>query len=200
MNLMNEKQTIAGLDQLLDLIDQTTAGKKDISLDHIMTAIGNRSFGPLLLLAGLIVIVPILGDIPGVPSTVALIIILIAGQLIIGRDRFWLPEWLLSRSVKHDQLCRILRSLRPAARFLDRWTRPRWVFLTKGGRTYLVALACMVIALAMPPMELIPFSANGAGIALIAFGLALITHDGLLAVLALAITLGTFTLIFYNLF
>jgi hypothetical protein len=49
-------------------------------------------------------------------------------------------------------------------------------------------------------MELIPFSANGAGIALIAFGLALITHDGLLAVLALAITLGTFTLIFYNLF
>jgi hypothetical protein len=197
---MDEKQTIAGLDQLLDLIDQTAAGKKDISLDHIMTTIGNRSFGPLLLLAGLIVIVPILGDIPGLPSTVALIIILIAGQLIIGRDRFWLPEWLLSRSVKHDQLCRILRSLRPAARFLDRWTRPRWVFLTKGGRTYLVALACMVIALAMPPMELIPFSANGAGIALIAFGLALITHDGLLAVLALAITLGTFTLIFYNLF
>jgi hypothetical protein len=197
---MDEKQTIAGLDQLLDLIDQTAAGKKDISLDHIMTTIGNRSFGPLLLLAGLIVIVPILGDIPGLPSTVALIIILIAGQLIIGRDHFWLPEWLLSRSVKHDQLCRILRSLRPAARFLDRWTRPRWVFLTKGGRTYLVALACMVIALAMPPMELIPFSANGAGIALIAFGLALITHDGLLAVLALAITLGTFTLIFYNLF
>jgi len=175
---MDEKQTIAGLDQLLDLIDQTAAGKKDISLDHIMTTIGNRSFGPLLLLAGLIVIVPILGDIPGLPSTVALIIILIAGQLIIGRDHFWLPEWLLSRSVKHDQLCRILRSLRPAARFLDRWTRPRWVFLTKGGRTYLV----------------------GAGIALIAFGLALITHDGLLAVLALAITLGTFTLIFYNLF
>jgi hypothetical protein len=197
---MDETRTIEGLEQLLDLIDQTAAEKKNISLESIMKAIGNRSFGPLLLLAGLIVIVPILGDIPGVPTAIALLIILIAGQLIVGRDHFWLPAWLLSRSVQHDQLCRILRWLRPAARFLDRWTRPRWVFITQGGGTYIVALTCMTIALAMPPMELIPFSANGAGIALIAFGLALITDDGLAAVLALTITLGTFTLVFYNLF
>lgn len=197
---MNEKQSITGLEQLLDLIDQTAAEKKDISLDHIMKAIGNRSFGPLLLLAGLIVIVPIIGDIPGVPTAMAILIILIAGQLIIRRDHFWLPGWLLSRSVKHDQLCRILGFLRPSARFLDHWIRPRWVFLTKGGGTYIVALTCIAIALAMPPMEVVPFSANGAGIALVAFGLALITNDGLVALLALTITLGTFIFVFYHLF
>lgn len=196
---MDDKQTISELEQLLDLIERTAAEKENISLDHIMKAIGNRSFGPLLLLTGLIVIVPILGDIPGVPTAMALLIILISGQLIVGREYFWLPGWLLNRSVKHDQLCRILRWLRPGTRFLDRWTRPRWEFLTKGGGVYIAALTCMAVALAMPPMELIPFSANGAGIALIAFGLALITRDGLLAILALAVTLGTFTLIFYNL-
>lgn len=37
-------------------------------------------------------------------------------------------------------------------------------------------------------MELIPFSAHGAGIVRTAFGLSLIAHDGLLALLAFAAT------------
>jgi hypothetical protein len=37
----------------------------------------------------------------------------------------------------------------------------------------------------MPVMEVIPFSASGAGAALTAFGLALIAHDGLTALFAL---------------
>ena len=44
------------------------------------------------------------------------------------------------------------------------------------------------MALAMPVMEAIPFSANLAGIALTAFGLAVIAHDGLLALIAFAAT------------
>ena len=39
----------------------------------------------------------------------------------------------------------------------------------------------MVVALAMLGMEVVPFSANLAGIALTAFGLAVVAHDGLLA-------------------
>jgi hypothetical protein len=37
-------------------------------------------------------------------------------------------------------------------------------------------------------MEFVPFSANIAGAALTAFGLALIAHDGLLALLAFVLT------------
>ena len=40
----------------------------------------------------------------------------------------------------------------------------------------------------MPVMEVVPFSANLAGIALTAFGLAVIAHDGLLALVAFAAT------------
>jgi hypothetical protein len=50
--------------------------------------------------------------------------------------------------------------------------------LTRDAGTYVIAIACLAIAAAMPPMEVVPFSANGAGAALTAFGLALIAHDG----------------------
>jgi len=38
------------------------------------------------------------------------------------------------------------------------------------------------------PMELIPFSVHIAGVALTAFGLALIAHDGAVAILAMIFT------------
>ncbi|MDV6317708.1 exopolysaccharide biosynthesis protein [Chromohalobacter sp. HP20-39] len=57
--------------------------------------------------------------------------------------------------------------------------------------TCLVALFCFLIALAMPLMEVVPFSANGAGLALMMFGLSLMANDGLWALLALILTGGT---------
>ncbi|MEC7815327.1 MAG: exopolysaccharide biosynthesis protein, partial [Pseudomonadota bacterium] len=48
-------------------------------------------------------------------------------------------------------------------------------------------------------MEFIPFSANGAGLALMAFGLAIVARDGLLALLALAFTGGTGWFVLTNL-
>ena len=66
--------------------------------------------------------------------------------------------------------------------------RPRLTFLTSAAATRVVAAFCVLIALGMPPMEMIPFSANLAGAALAAFGLALIARDGLLALIAFAFT------------
>lgn len=57
---------------------------------------------------------------------------------------------------------------------------------------------CVLIAVAMPPMELVPFTATGAGAALTAFGLSLIAHDGLVALLAFAFTATTLALVMYR--
>ena len=43
------------------------------------------------------------------------------------------------------------------------------------------AVGCVLTAAATPLMELVPFSANVAGIAVTSFGLALIAADGLMA-------------------
>lgn len=51
-----------------------------------------------------------------------------------------------------------------------------------------IAAACLIIGLALPPMDFVPFSATGGGAALTAFGLSVIAHDGVLALLAFAVT------------
>lgn len=88
--------------------------------------------------------------------------------------------------------------MRPVAEFMDRWSRPRLKVLTRETGTYMIALVCTVILLTMPAMELIPFSANAAGLALTAFGLSLIARDGLMALVALIISVITFVLVIYN--
>jgi hypothetical protein len=61
------------------------------------------------------------------------------------------------------------------------------------------AFICLLVALAMPPMEFIPFSANGAGLALTLFGLGLVARDGLMLALGFLLTGVTFTVVVMNL-
>lgn len=161
-----------------------------VTLDEIMEAVGRRSFGPLLLLAGLVVLAPLVGDIPTVPTIMALLVLLVAVQLLLRRDEFWLPGWLLRRSVERKKIRKAVGWLRRPAGWVDRVLSPRLKALTGDAGAVAVALACILIALAMPPMEFIPFSANIAGAALAAFGLSLITRDGLLALVAFLFTFG----------
>jgi len=182
------------LTQLLDHIAKTARRRKRVSLDLVVRAVGRRSFAPLLLLVGIILFSPLSG-IPGVPTIMAVLVLLTALQLLLGRSHFWVPQWVLRRSISKDKLSRALDWLRKPARFIDRWLQPRLVFLVGRAGTYVIAILCAVIALALPVMEIVPFSATIAGMALAAFGLALVAHDGALALFAFAVTAFVFGLI-----
>lgn len=186
------------LEELLDAIHEAEAEGGTVSLAAILDSIGHRSFGPLLLLAGLITVAPLVGDVPGVPTLMAILVLLTAGQLILRRDHIWLPGWLLDRKVRKDRIEKAVDRLRRPARFIDRGTRPRLTRLVRGPGAYAVAVACVLIALAMPPMELVPFSANLAGAALTAFGLALVSRDGVLALIGFALTSGGLGVVLYH--
>lgn len=190
---------LTSLEQLLDCIGKANTSRGQVSLGAIMEAVGSRSFGPVLLVAGLIILAPFIGGIPGVPTTMATLVLLSAGQLLFRREQFWLPRWLLKRSVARDKLCRGLKWLRRPAQFLDRLTRPRLSVFTQGAGIYVIAIACIAIAAVTPVMEFVPFSANGAGAALTAFGLALLARDGFLALLALLVTASMFGIVVYSL-
>lgn len=186
-----EEDVPENLGALLDRIDEA-AGRGRISLGEILDAVGRRSFGPILLLAGLVTLAPIIGDIPGVPTIMGFLVLLTAGQMLCGRRSFWLPEILLNRNVAGDSVRRAVAWLRRPARWLDRIIRPRLRPFVRGPAVHGVAVVCIAIALAMPPMELVPFSANGAGLALTVFGMALIGGDGLLVLVAGVVTIATF--------
>lgn len=187
---MSANGELRDLEDLLDRIEQAIDGNR-VSLDEIMDVIGHRSFGPVLLLAGLVMLAPIIGDIPGVPTLMAIVVIMTAGQVLFFREHLWLPHWILERSVERDKLCKVLDWTRKPARWIDKVLRPRLTILTRRTGLYLVALVSVAVCAVVPAMEFIPFSANLAGLVLTAFGLALIAHDGLVAAVAFALTGGT---------
>lgn len=184
---MNEARTeLNGLVPLLDRLRDVTEESETLSVEDVLDAVGRRSFGPLLLLAGLIAVSPLIGDIPGVPTLIGVFVVLVAGQLLVGRKHFWLPRWLVRRSIAPGKLRKAAELLRRPARFVDRLLKVRITVLTEGAGVRVIALACTLIGAAMPVMEVVPFSATAGGLALTAFGLALVARDGLLAALALA--------------
>jgi hypothetical protein len=192
---MSKKPT--NLEQLLQQISKAESNHGYVTLGMIVEAVGSRSFGPLLLLVGVLLTSPLSG-IPGMPTTMAALLLLIALQLLFGRKHFWLPQKILKQSVKRKKLNKVIQWFKPSARFIDRWLQPRLTVLVDRFGTYTVAIICLVIAACLPVMELVLFSATGAGIIITAFGLSLVANDGLLALLAFTLTAIIFGLVIYN--
>ncbi len=190
---------ITSIGELLDALDKLVEAEKDISLRRVLEEVGHRSFGPLLLLAGLVMSAPGLGDIPGVPTATGIFVLLVAGQMLLKRNHVWLPNWLLERTVSDERLAKAVSWLRTPARYLDYAVKKRVVAITNGAGAYAIALTCVAIALTTPSMEVVLFSANIAGVAIAAFGLALIAHDGLVALLAFLLTAAMAALVAYAL-
>jgi hypothetical protein len=196
---MSDAPDIRNLGHLIEHIHHATRDSQRVTLRTITEELGSRSFGPLLLLAGLVTLAPVIGDIPGVPTLMAIVVLLVAGQVLIGRRYLWLPRWLLDRSMARENVDKTLSWIRRPASWVDRLLRPRLVAFVEGPGVYGIAVLCVVIAAATPPMELVPFTANGAGIALTAFGLALIATDGLIALVAFVFTAATLGAVVYGL-
>jgi hypothetical protein len=187
------------LNGMLELVGTAAEGGEQVSVEDIVEAMGSRSFGPMLLLAGLITLAPIIGDVPGMPTLMGTIVLLTTAQLLWGREHIWLPRWMLNRSVKSKKVHKALGWLERPAGYIDGLLRPRLALFVKGAGIYAIALVSAAIALMTPGMEVIPFSANLAGLVWAAFGLALIARDGLLAILAMASALGGAGVIVSNL-
>lgn len=193
---MGQSREPHNLEELIDHIEAIDPPSGRIRFDDVLDATGHRSFGPLLLIAGLITLIPVISGIPGVPTLMALFTLLVCGQLLLGRRTFWLPRWLRERNLDDSNVHKGLRWMRRPARVIDKFLHHRLAVMTgKAGRR-LTAVACVLIALVMPPMEFIPFSASLAGAALSLFGLSLMARDGLLALLGFMLTLAALLLVF----
>ncbi|PRY64245.1 hypothetical protein B0H98_106157 [Vreelandella songnenensis] len=192
---MSESSETTNLTELIQAMEQMEHDAPKVSVEDIVNAVGRRSFGPLLLIAGLITLAPVIGDIPGMPTLMAALVLLVSTQLLAGRKTFWLPRWLLNRSVSRKGFDKAIRAMKKPARWVDGLlgTRFKWMSGYVGIRA--TALACLLVALAMPPMEFVPFTANGAGLALTLFGLGLVARDGLVLSLGFLITIATFVAI-----
>lgn len=164
------------------------------TVGDIIYVVGDRSFAPLLMLVGMLLVSPLSG-VPAFPSMIAVILLLVTLQMLFGRKKFWLPAKLLQVRVSCEKLNIALKWLLPSARFFDRITMPRLTLLVRGPSVYVIAAICLSIVCLLPLMELILFSSSVIGAVLMIFGVALVSRDGLLALLGYGATAIAYWLI-----
>jgi hypothetical protein len=178
------------LEDVIDCILKATPDQGRLSVADLMTAIGERSFGPLILVPSLIALSPV-GAIPGLPAITSVIIMIFAVQMLLGHTHVWLPQWLKARTMDGAKLEKGLTAFRPVARFVDHLLRPRLTVLTQGPFYYVIAVMILAVAVITPVLEIIPLGGIPPNAALVAFALAITAKDGLWALLAMGFTIAT---------
>ena len=168
---------------ILDRLESTAKQSGHISGQDIIETFGSRSYGPFLILPPLLEISPI-GGLPGVATAMAFVVVLIAGQLLLGRTHCWLPSVITRRTVSSSALKKAASRTRPIATWLDCHFHGRLEVLTRGPFVRIAAIACIALALTIPFLELVPFASTAPMAAIALFGLALLVHDGALMIAA----------------
>ena len=168
------------------IIDRLTeiGDKNDkVSIGDIVGAFGSRSYGPVFLVPALIGVSPV-GGIPGVPTFLAATLLLIAVQLVFGKDHLWLPGVLKNRSVEGEKLANAAEDMEGVARRMDKIFHGRLEMFTGPTAARVAAGVIALLCLAVPPLELLPFAVALPMAVIAAFGIALIVRDGLLMLVA----------------
>lgn len=189
MEASAQQSDIHSASDILDRLGDLAKKEDKVPIGDVVEAMGARSFGPFIMLPALIEISP-LGAVPGVPTFLALVIALTAAQLLLGRNHLWLPGLVEKRSARSEKVLKAVDRLRPIAKWMDRWFHGRMKRFA-GGPFPRIAAACVImLALTVPPLEFIPFASTAPMAAIAAFGLALIVRDGLLMLIAGALTVA----------
>jgi len=174
---------VNSLEALLDDLGESGHGD-GLSLDEILARFQHRSLGVLIALFGLIVVLPLIGDIPGMALLCATLTLVAIGQSVAGRGELWVPRAVGRRRIERRRLERGIEAARPWIRRIDRLLEPRLQPLVAGRPARWVAtLAAALLALALYPLAFVPFGANAPGAGLLLLGLGLMVGDGLLVAL-----------------
>ena len=154
------------------------AGGETVTLDWILAQLRERAFGLFLLVLALPCCIPFLY---GIPQIVALPLLFVSGQVVIGRRLPWLPARLGARTVTTEGLSSLAQRSEPWLLRIEAVSRPRLVALTHRPLDQLVGLALVLfsasILVPLPGTNTVP------GIAVVIVAMGLLQRDGLLVIL-----------------
>ena len=149
-----------------------------VTLDWILAQLHERAFGLFLLVLALPCCIPFLY---GVPQIVALPLMFISVQILLGRATPWLPQKLGARQVPRSSLSGLADRAGPWLRRIEAVSRPRLAALTRRPLDQLVGLALVVfsasILVPLPGTNTVP------GIAVVIVAMGLLQRDGILVIL-----------------
>lgn len=155
-----------------------------LTLGNLLDAFGTKGFGPLITVFALVAAIPPIGGIPGLPTIMGVLIFLMAGQLLAQREHPWVPDWLEKKGIDRKNVEKAQEKSARLFEKIDRLIGPRLEWATgKAGQTS-AALACLILAVMMPPLELVPFAVAIPASVVALFGIAITARDGLLMLIA----------------
>jgi hypothetical protein len=164
----SDKTLIESVEPLLRGSDPT------LTLGAIVKQIeGDDGPGLVLFVLTLPVLLPLP---PGVSMIMALPLLIVAPQIMIGRSVLWFPKWLSNRQIKRAELIKVLRRVSPSMARIEAAVRPRLRFLTGRIGRRAVGAACTLVAvvLVLP----IPFANLVPSLAMGVFAVGLTRKDG----------------------
>lgn len=161
-----------------------------VSLAEVLAAVGERSFGALLVLLA----IPnmLAAVLPGLSIVLGMPLILLSLQLIVAAKKPWLPARLARLEIRRADLDRVVTKLSPHLRRIERVLGPRLLVLTAPRAERLIGAACL--ALSVFVFLPIPFANLVPAIGIMLFGFAILERDGLFAIAATAVTVACLTL------
>jgi len=154
-----------------------------VTVGEIVHRFGRRAFGALLFFFSAPNWLPLP---PGSSTFLALPLVLLTPQVALGVQGPWLPRFIDDREMKRAELAKGVRKLIPTLRRIETVSRPRllWMFGPVGDR--LIGLTCFLLSLVL--LLPIPLGNMAPGVAIAAFGLAMVQRDGVLALIGYAVT------------
>ena len=155
-------------------------GDAGLTLHEIRDRLDERAYGLLILLLSIPCLVP---GLYGVPQVVGLIVILLAGQMLVGREEPWLPRWFLNLRCKGSWLKAMADFGETKLGWIDRLSRPRLRRFADGPGEKLAAVFMILatVTIVMPLTNTIP------SIALALLSVGLIQRDGLFVLAGCAV-------------
>jgi hypothetical protein len=154
-----------------DIIDLLLRNEGErLRLSELLDGLHERAFG----IAMALLVLPNCLPMPGIPymSTLTGVpILMLAAQLMLGRDEPWLPQRIARWGMSRDRLERLWRRVRPGVARVEHHLRPRLLRLTaprpERVLAAVIALLAFILALPIPAGNLIP----AWGILLLALGI-----------------------------
>lgn len=157
------------------------AGPEGLTIREVLDRMDERSFGLLIVILAIPCLVP---GLYGVPQVVGLVILLLAAQILVGREEPWLPAAMLNRRISKSWLETMAGFADKRMRWTERISRPRLKSLACGPGERLAAVFMIIATLTI----VIPFTNTVPSVALTLLAVGLIQRDGLFVGAGAALT------------
>lgn len=160
---------------------------RDVTVGALLDTLGTQAFGAAIFVFAAPNLVP---NPPGTSPVLGIPLLFLSSQLLLGKERLWLPQWVRRKSLSREFVSSFVNRIVPLLARVEHLLKPRHAVLvgTRFARR-MIGLATLPLAaillLPLPFLHMLP----GAAVALLAAGLA--ERDGLAVALGYAVAIAS---------